>query len=262
MLCGVEQSLFFKRKMKDLENLTPLELEDYFNSLLVDNDYQGLEPRDVRNKMYRIISDEIGGEDYGMWSSRTTGTHFDMTIDGIKVEFTVSIKGTGVYQPVSKTRNKEVKGFGKVKLVSAKRNLFSMPWWEYSQDKQSIVKSGSVSSKADTNVSYTKKDNVPFSQMLLKENIDARFDKEPLVEEIVLNMAQPYLKSFMFGVFSSGKEDRVKKRKVKGQVPKDFYELLPKDFTHQELWDSTLSIVRTHHKDEIDALLETIYTQN
>lgn len=247
--------------MKILADLTPAELEDYFNSLLANNDYQSLEPRNVRDEMYRVIADAIGETEYDMWSSRTTGTHFSMKIGRMGLSFTVSIKGTGNYRTVSRTRNKEVKGFGKVKLVSVGRNLFSMPCWSYSDDRKSIVKSGSTSSDANTSIEYTKKDNVPFNQMLSKENIDARLDKEPLKDEIVLKMAQPYLQSFMFTIFSGTFSDDtvVRRRKAKGAIPKDIYELLPKKFTSQELWDSILSIVRTYHKNEIDELLETIY---
>ena len=241
---------------KVIEEMTIKELENYFNYLIKGLTYTSIEPSLTRGYMIDEIRDKCGG--FNISSYLTNDSEISIKICGVNVKFKVSVKGNGEYISVSKTKNKEVKGVGKLKFLSAGFNLGGLCCWSLDENKK-LVKDGGYIFEDCTKINFMYSDNIAFKDMWSKTTINSKLDHDKLDSELKILMIQPYVKNTMFEF--NHPDTEINKDKLKKHLSNEIYDELPNKLTHQMFWDQIINLVGIFNSDLIKDLKEEMYNK-
>ena len=234
-----------------IEQMTIMELEEHFNSLLENETYTSKEPRNVRNFMCNTISATLQ-EHNNFYVGTTTSTGFTLDICGIGISFSVSMKNPG-----------DIKSIGKIKFKSASKLLLFSPRWELHRVKKGFWKRDDWKLTAEHNfvdvceesrIRFYKKDQIRFMDMRSAWIIDSKIDKNKLLMEIVKHMMKP-MAANLFGNIKKDKQFKASKKKL----PAVLIEKMPKSCEFKEGWDLLTQAVNEVYANEIYDVYFNIY---
>lgn len=172
--------------MIKLEELTIKELELKLNKTISSLTDTHIDRGTVRYSMIRLLKDT-----YPTYPIHTTHTHnsqFTIKVGGMSLRFKPSVKGTGEYVTVSKTRNKAVMKPNGVKFFSACVNINSS---EYILDDNNETQFKRDNYK-DIQIDFTKSCKSKIKELMSFDNICSVYSIEKLRGKHFENIASNY----------------------------------------------------------------------
>jgi hypothetical protein len=241
--------------------MTLSELESHFNEMVKQSTYTSTNQTSIRNKMIKIVQDYCGAlpYQYDIYVGCTRGTRFSMTISGVRVSFKVSVKSTGEYVAVSRSRNKLIKGVGRLKVMGVSKSLLFLPQWELDEDKMLVERVGYSSGQNSVSVAYNADEDIKICDMLSRENIDSRINHHKMEVAIVEGLASKYCTKVAYRYFGKDSSIKVFRWGLRKCLPKVMCKELPFRITIAELDKEITRMVKKIYCKEIEKLKESIY---